>query len=184
MSIELRNRTRILHRVVPRVADRQIGTARAGEYLEREGIGPRRIERRVERHHPPFVGLFGRVALQVRYRIVDYRRVVRRYVAFDIGQTDVGRAVPDAYVERGVDNLAHGARRLALHRLGIELEVARENQRVHHLLVVRNAFRTAFFADFAAFFLGRKHLLLSDDRRGGCAQQQTAQDYHCFFHGT
>ncbi len=130
------------------------------------------------------MGLLGSVALNIGDSVVDDRGVVRRHVTFDIRQADVHRAVPDADVEGRVDDLAHGAGRLALHRLGIELEVAREHDGIDHALVVGDALGTALFTHFAALLLGREHLFLTDDGGGRHAEQQAAEDNYCFFHGT
>ena len=184
-SIDLRDRTGVLHGVVPRIGDREVCTARAGEDLEGEGVGRGREERRREGHHPPLLGLLGRVARDVGHRVVDDRRVVGRHVPLDIGQTDVRRAVPDLDAEGRVHDLAHGTRGLLLHGLGVELEVARQHERVGELLVLGNAVRTAFLTHLAALLLGRQNLLLSDHGEGRRAQQQARDnDNDCFFHST
>ncbi len=124
------------------------------------------------------------MSLNVGNRVVDDRSVVGSHVTLDVGKADVDRAVPHADVERRVDDLTHGARRLALHGLGIELEVAREDEGVHHLLVVGDTLGTAFFAHLAALLLGRERFFLPDDRNGRYAEHETAEENGCFFHGT
>lgn len=183
-SIELRNAARILHGVVPGVGDGQRRAARAGEYLEGERVGRRREERRGEGHHPPLVRLLGEVALQVVDRVVDDRHVVGRHVALDVGKADIGRTVPDADIELGVHDLTQRTGRLALHGLGVELEVARKDDRIHRFLEVGDPLGTPFLTDFAALLLGRQHFSLTDDRNGRRTQQEAHDKDDCFFHGT
>ena len=73
---------------------------------------------------------------------------------------------------------------LALHRLRIELEIARQHERVHRLRVVGDALGTPLLADFAALFLRREHLLLPDHGEDGHARQQPQQDNDCSFHSS
>ena len=94
-------------------------------------------------------------------------------------------AVPShADVERGVHNLAHRTCGLTLEGRRVELEVARQHERVHELLVVGDTFRPAFLAHLAAFFLGRQHFFLSDHGNGRRTEQQAHNDNDCFFHST
>lgn len=92
--------------------------------------------------------------------------------------------VPDAEAELGVHDLAQGPRRLALHRLRIELEVARLHERIHELFVVGDPLRTPLLAHFAALLFRREHLFLSDDGDGRRTHQQPEYDDDCFFHST
>lgn len=185
-SIELGDRAVVLHGVVPGVGDGQRRTAHAGIDLEREGVIRRRIERGGEGHHPSFVRLLGHIPFHVGHRIVQHGQVVRRHVSLDVGEENIHRPVPVADVEIGVHDLAERPGRHALHGLRVELEVARENQRVHILLEIGLALGTPFFARFTALLLGRKGLLpLSDDRvADGTRQDESDGNKENLFHGT
>ena len=80
--------------------------------------------------------------------------------------------------------MTHGAGRLALHGLGVELEIARKDDRIHRFLKTGDTVRTSFLTHLAALFFGRQILFLSDHGSADYAEQQAHDDNNCFFHST